>query len=332
MPKKESSTKKKTVSKKTARVESSPGLLILQWLTYALWGLLGLSLILLVKLVFNYYLTKAWTFSAEEIFYPTASVIVFLIIAICCDIAYSKHEPKAKSGVASAITVIHTVLFSISAIVAVSVAVFAGIGMLTSYGQNATEHQSVLLTALVISLFATALTLRVTPLKMFSASRLISRAVLILIPVAVLVAAFVGPVNREFQAKQDRLIDQSLAGVNTGINAYVSKYNKLPASLNDIDVSYDPSATEVLKQNLIEYKPITETEGTDQKQHRYQLCTDYQFEKKSDFPDFAPVAPKHPDSNDDADYTMYVSNSRHDAGKVCYKLFSQYEAEINTVK
>src|SRR5690606_24348193 len=109
---------------------NTPGIIILQWLTYAFWGWLIVGLIWLIALVFM----NALTDSAEDVLgmlpYAIAGTTVVLPIALTWDLFYRKHEPKKKTGGASVIMILPAVIFALPGIGALILAVFMLVNML----------------------------------------------------------------------------------------------------------------------------------------------------------------------------------------------------------
>src|SRR5680860_463031 len=99
---------------------NTPGIIVLQWLTYAFWGLTVFATSLLSASVIAYFITP--TNNNDFSAYATAAVLVLLPISVICDIFYSKQEPEHKTGASSIIMIIHAVffaLFSIGALIAI---------------------------------------------------------------------------------------------------------------------------------------------------------------------------------------------------------------------
>lgn len=295
----------------------TPGVLSIQWLTYAFWGWLAIMLVWLSSIAFRFIVAADRGFETEEVVYPVASVMVLLIIALISDLAYSRHETAKKSGISAGIMIIHTVIFAVGLIASIITALFAASGMLMSFSEIDSQKIT-LFTALALTLYCIALVLRTSTFKKFNIMRPASRLALAIIPLIILSIAIYGPVARTFQSKQDRLIDSSIPVISSALYEYVSKNNQLPATLDKIDLSHDIPAREALKQNLIDYKP--NTHPADEDAQFYQLCATYKFKKSSPYGEKSSQPTIEPGTLEKSDYAPYPDTTNHSDGLVCYKL------------
>lgn len=321
MNKEQSSTD--TLSPKT----STGGTLVLQWLTYAFWGWFIASLIWLLGIIFTSIIVGD-TVNAT-IPYAIAAVIVLLPLAFVCDLFYRRHEPLRKAGAAMVIMLIHAVLFALSAIGALIIAVFTGLNSII----NATDDSSSVTSVVVYTaasaavLYGLAFLRTLNPFKHKKGAVIYAWSMLG-VAIALLIAAVAGPVVQSVSTRNDRLIEDSIANVHYGVQRYVSNNGVLPENLDQIK-TYSERADEVIANGDLEY--INEGEapasleaiddmmsnGSTQTTYRYQLCATYDQESKGD---------KYESSyeyDSKNGYSSYPRATPHDAGRVCYKLYVQ---------
>lgn len=322
----------------------SAATLILQWLSYAFWGWLGVSLIWLAAVTFAHFIAPDTSSSttSEAIAYPLASTVVLAIIASVCDFFYTRKEsvPK-KIGMENVIMIIHAVIFALLSIGATVVAVFALVNLLISIGASSEESAKItLFTALVAALFYLALASRVALAGQVKRMRGAAWSVMMVTVIGIFVASIVGPTSYSIYTKQDRLIESSLSPITESISVYVNKNDKLPENLNELSIKNE-DAKKVIAENLITYKPNTKPAGLieqgyqiapeqlelgmgaaassimpaiDQKQFYYQLCVDYRAEKKNEWDSV--IYPQEDDG-----YASYISGyDSHGKGNHCYKV------------
>lgn len=339
----------------------SGGILVLQWLTYAFWFWLIVSISWLAGVVINYYISNKGSSSvvwSMLLAYPLASVIITYLITLVTDKFYAKHEPEKKVGGANVIMLLHVVPFVLFAIGALITLVFALITMtLNSDPVNSIDGPlRVMLVALIVAvLFALAAT------RVFYGARrmvrVIAWGILTILSIGFIIAGFTGPGADSLRTKDDRLIEQSLPNLAGDIRQYASKNNALPEKLTDVthtDSSNANAVQALMDKKLVVYKANTlpaehsgfnypddgadnlsvagsvgkaqYTTGADR--FYYQLCVVYKNEKKSNY---------NYTNNDTASYTIgsdvaakdsytsaYISYGidAHPAGNVCYNLYA----------
>lgn len=336
--------------------------LIFQWLAYAFWGWLGVSLIWLGAVTFMYFIKgdAAYGGATGTIAYPLASTAVLAVIAAVCDIFYARKEsaPK-KTGMENVIMIIHSVIFALFGIGAIVIAVFALVNLLISTGASDENGAKItLFTSLVVAAFYLALTARVALSGHVRHIRKIAWLVMALVAGGLFAAGIVGPTVYSVQTKQDRLIESGISAVSESINEYANKNEKLPASLNELDLKSE-DAKKIVAENLVEYKPntkpaetipgyntydlsaleknLTDTSGDStasatsnaimpypaqsQKRFFYQLCVNYKAEKKNEWEE-------NMYAQRDDDYVQYVSGyDAHPKGNYCYKVSTEAYAK-----
>lgn len=292
---------------------NTPGVIILQWLSYAFWGWLILALIWLMGIIITNAIMDVAV--GDIIPYAIAAGVVLLPIAFLTDFYYRKHEPAKKTGVAMVIMVIHAVLFALLAIAALIVTVFNSLSALIEASNNIDAQLVVIFTAIGATLLYAATFVRVlNPFKskkpVFAYSAAMVVATLILIAFAI-----VGPLVQTLATKDDRRIEQSLPSVSQGVNDYIQSNKKLPATLSEVTYS-DDEATLLVKDGLVRYEAensVTSMFSDNRIEHRYQLCVTFQEKDASGRSSY-----RNNSMNDD--YSSYLSVYGHAKGEVCYKL------------
>ena len=295
---------------------NTPGVIVLQWLTYAFWGWLILGLLWLMSVILvNAILGESVN---EVVPYAIAASLVLFPLSFVCDTLYRKHEPTKKTGAAMVIMVIHAVLFAILGILSLIIAVFIGINALINIG-DPLDSQMVGLSvaAFAALLYAGAFVRTLNPFKTKKPAFGYGIAMAV-VTVALLAFAIVGPVVSSIATRGDRLIEQALPRVQTSIDSYISDNNKLPSSLNDVTIT-DSDAKNLVDEGKVEYKAIGKLSETTLDEtlstsstYRYQLCVEYKAEKNNETTRYS--------YSDEDGYTNYISTYSHGAGKTCYKV------------
>lgn len=292
---------------------NTPGVTILQWLSYAFWGWLILALIWLIGVILANAILG--TSVPEMVPYAIAAGVVLLPIAFLTDFFYRKHEPAKKTGVAMVIMVIHAVLFALLTIVALIVTVFNSLNALIETSNSIDEQLVIIFTALTATLLYAATFIRVLnpfktkkPVFIYS----VAMAALTLVFIALAIA---GPLVQVLVTKDDRRIEQNLSSVSQAINNYIQTNEKLPTNLDQVSFTND-GASFLVKNGLVNYmaeKSISNVNSLNSTEHRYQLCVTFKNKDASGYDSYAY----------DSDNTSYPSQayvSGHAKGKVCYKL------------
>jgi hypothetical protein len=306
---------------------NSPGLIVLQWLTYAFWGWTVLGMSILTATVIFHFISGStdWGFTPFGI----AAVLVLLPLSVACDFFYSKHEPPKKTGVSSIVMVIHAVIFALFGVGSLIAAVFSVVSLFTS-SSDTSGSQTALYSALIIFVLYLATLLRtLNPAKI----PLIRRLYIIFMVISVGIIALLGllgPVAHAHQTRNDTLIENNLNPVNDGVNNYAQTNKKLPSDLNNLNLSGD--AQKLATNNSVEYlpnskSPLTTNNSTynyntndtnsSRATYYYQLCVTYKAVKKSSYS-------YGQNSDKDADgYATVLDVSSHPSGHTCYKLKTQ---------
>ena len=323
----------------TVATSSSPGVLVLQWLTYAFWGWTALALIWLTTQSVSFFIDSEANrgYQNESISYALAAVIVLFIISFICDWIYAKREPLHKQGAAMVIMIIHAVIFALFAIGSLIAAVFAVVNLLIGSGSDGNEGPlTVLITGLIMAVVYGATLLRT--LRPFKLTRvtLVYGIFMAIVSVGVTVLAVAGPALHAAQTRDDRLIERGLPQLSESIRSYTEQQDELPADLSVVKNDVTSDAKQLIERNLVEYIPGTknandlpllnskepETKsivaGTSQDIFSYQLCVTYTAKKGSG----GSSEPKSIYYKMDGEVSP--DTYTHPAGRVCYKLVTDY--------
>jgi hypothetical protein len=322
-------TKPEPASISTQPQHNSPGIVILQWLSYAFWAWLVVGLIWLISL------TLASTILDEDVSstipYALAASIVLLPVAFFVDLFYRKYEPIKKQGASMVIMVIHAVIYALITIGTLIGAVFILLNMLIndSFVFDSAASVALYATTFASLAFGFVFVRVLNPFKTKRFTKLFA-FVMLGISAALIVLGFICPAMGAFNLRNDRLIEAGIGPIATTVGTYVSDNDTLPKSLSDLTFS-DDSADSLVEKGLVTYKPEGKfTPASDDEieinkgyeQYRYQLCVTYA--KASTYQnrgyDGVTSSPEiYPYPGDD-EYQTYPDSYSHPAGKVCYKL------------
>ena len=307
-----------------AQPATNPGIIILQWLTYAFWGWTVLAMSFLTVSVLESFLANADTGSFTP--YTIAAVLVLLPISIVCDTIYSKSEPLKKTGAASVVMIIHAVIFALFGIGSLIAAVFSLVTMFTS-SSDMSSNEAALISAIIIFFLYGAVFLRtIRPPRFPKIARYFTLFMLCTVGI-VSVLGLVGPVAKARATRTDKLIENNLTSVSTSINSYANSNHQLPTDLKSLDLSGD--AKKLVTDNLVTYQANTRqpasssvdntyySTGVNQRAastYYYQLCVNYKKANKDKY------STQYPDTTSDGGYTDYLSAYYHGAGNTCYKM------------
>ena len=307
---------------------SSPGLIILQWLTYAFWGWTLLAVMTLVGLVVGNFFDNFDTSTVLP--YSIAAVLVLLPLSLVCDLFYGRNEPTRKSGGATVVMVIHAVIFALFGIGLLIALVFTLVNQSID-GFSTFESVRTALVTLAISVVLYALTFLRTlnPTAILPIARIYRIAMLAIVGLFI-VLAFVGPAARSAATRDDREIVATISAVNESINSYIVANKKFPGSLKDVNLK--DRAKALVDKGLIKYKADGKETAIDSYQdeetryvsdeYRYQLCVTYK-EKTQGYGD------RYSTIGREDSYENYLYVYDHPAGEVCYKLRAMVEQDTS---
>ena len=309
-----------------AKVVNNPVTLVLQWLTYAFWGWFALAMLWLSFVTFMYFTNTASTSDwSEVVAYPIAAVVVLLLMAGITDFFYARREPAHKAGIATAIMVIHTVIFALCGVGLVVTAVFITLQLLLNSDPSTQGLRSALYMALVGVGIYIVLVVRTVLVAKIKRLPLITLGVLGVVALLFAVLCVVGPMARAIATKQDRQVESALPVVKQSIDDYVREKNKLPTSLHDVTLQDENGeAKDLIEKGVIEYE--VKSPVVNQMAYRigqsttyyYALCATYTHDKGSSYSRYNDTTPKS--DNDVKSYQTYIDDYSHKAGRQCYNL------------
>jgi len=298
---------------KTGSEKNEPGVIVLQWLTYLFWGWTVLAMSILVVIVLTFFLNKSLDVGDSPL-YSMAAVLVLLPVAVICDFFFMKREPLRKVGGASAVTIVHAVIFALLAIGALISVVFSVVTLMISASGSEMTWVS-LYGGLIISVMFALVFLRTILPKFLVKFRTVFVIAMVVIVGVICAFAIFGPVNEAKLTRNDKLIVANLSTVNESISSYANTKNSLPKDLGDLVLTGD--AKKIVTDKLVVYQKDTAPYGAniDYPSYYYQLCVNY---AKAD----ASRSPYGNSSYYDAEdgYSSYLSTYGHGAGNTCYKL------------
>lgn len=326
--------------------QNNPVTLVLQWLTYAFWGWFALAVFWLSIVTITYFVSGVGDSDWSTIIaYPVAATIVLLLVAAAVDFFYARVEPAHKHGVATAIMVIHAVIFALCGIGAVIGIVFSLVNMSLSAGSGSSaEVAQISLFVSLATLFVYAVLLARTLLAAKLARLpMITSGVLAAVALLFIVLGLTGPVANALLTRNDRQLESALTQVPGLVSDYTRTNSKLPSSLGDVssDASLliDDDTKAVLEKGVIRYTPNTKpasdegtvtTQGIDgisldeykqrfdsgTKTYYYRLCVTWDSEKRVN----NRTIPYQTDTLDEGQYASSVNTYSHKKGEQCYDL------------
>lgn len=305
--------------------------IVWQLLTYALWSWALTALVVLLTATLSYYLLNS-DGDYEFSIYAFAAVICLLPMAFFADKIYARQEPEHKHGFAAVVMVLSAVLVFLASLGGLITAVVTIFTLFVNPGDTGTK-QVVILSALIVTALGGMLFVRI--LNVPRLRRFVRLFPLIALAVTGLatVMAVAGPFRSEIAARNDKLLESHLPKVNQAIQDYARKNSRLPANLQDIDLSgaREKDAKYLVDKNLVEYKvvaatapdtyetPNNRTTTTRNLSYRpgrqtgnYELCATFNKAKNDKYADSV---------NGRDDYgSTYISAYYHPAGRHCFKL------------
>ena len=329
----------------TKKVQATtPGTIVLQWLTYAFWGSTIVAIAYLAAVITNYIIGVSWdSDSIEPIAYGIAATLILLPFSVVCDWLYSKREKQDKKGFSAVIMVIYAILFALATIGALISAVFSAVGLLLSTGDTSGSITAIVVSSILVVLYA-KLTVRVVRPLLFKKFRLLFRISMSLIVVVALAWGVIGPVSQAVTTKDDRALRDALINMSYAINQYVSTNYTLPETTQEVTTdsallkSFYPAVSSetlvsLIDKGTITYKPNTKPPVDDpsnmpidskasSKKYFYELCGVFTHDLKQRYWNVTPYA-----VTDSEGYGMGVAEGPITAGTNCYKLTASYYKE-----
>lgn len=298
------------------------GQLILQWITYALWGWSLLAISGLVAIVYNSLLGQPAL--SMLVPYAFSGTLVLIIGALIADTFYRKQEPEHKQGAAMAIMVIHAVIFVLFGVAATIACIVTATTLLMNTGGVASSPSllaAVLSWATIAILYAATFFRTLNPARFARRTPLVYDLSMIIITLIFVVLAFIGPFVQIFNTRNDRRIEQGLPVVQSAIGDYIRTNNTLPQDLSALTLQGDTMT--LVKDNLVHYR--NEGKNAADSTLHYQLCVTYQAASLT-------TSTTYSYGYISSDYTTMLSTTHHPKGDVCYKLkaFVPNQSKIKT--
>ncbi|HET8884672.1 MAG TPA: hypothetical protein VFM68_04350 [Candidatus Saccharimonadales bacterium] len=285
----------------------SPGMLVLQWLTYAFWGWALLALSVLTFVVIYNLINQ--TDTSETIPYVLAAILVLLPISLICDFFYRKHEVQKKQGAGMVVMVIHAVIFALFAIGALIASIFSLVQLMLNSGDSMNSNIAAICSFLIVAILYGLTFLRtLNPFKPSLKVPFVYSIVMLVVTGVFIILSITGPFAQSLATKQDRLIESNLFYIESGVDEYIDSNKALPDKLSDISINSSDAAI-LISDNLVRYEPEqpAPTDGA----LRYQLCVTYTHTSTAPYNSYRSTN----------GYSEYLSSvSSHPAGDVCYKL------------
>ena len=296
--------------------KNAPITLLVQWLMYAFYGWTILALNYLIGSDIFHYLggNAASSFDGVAIYAVTAT-LVLLAIAVTANLVYAKREPQQKTGAASAIMIIHALIFAILGIISLISAVFILVAFFVSPSADGKAAISGVTTAVFsLILYAMAFVRTVNPIRFKWINKSYMYAMLALTSIFVILSV-VGPVVAQFKSKNDTLISDNLYTISTAINEKATNDGNLPTSLSSLVLSGD--AKIVVDKKLVSYIPNS-LSSSNQYDFYYELCAKFVSASSG----FKALNSNSQDANKVENYSSYPVFSEHPAGNYCYMITS----------
>lgn len=311
-----------------------PGIMVLQWLTYAFWGWTVLSLSGLVLTVVSQLLNQnSENYWLGGIAYLLAAVIVLFIISLVTDLFYAKAEKKhARTGGTNVIMIIHAVIFALFGIGSLIVAVFGFVSLLLNDTSGSTGPLTSIISGVIIAALYGLTLLRTLRPRWIKAVVPIYWVVISLTIITSVTLGIVGPAAQARLQNEDRVIEEGLPDLADSINSYAEKQKKLPSSLSDL-TSLSEDAQKLVDEKKVTYNPGNELKVSSANDssgdtiiraplapvYHYELCVDYKA-KDNYGSSYDYASSKY----NDGQYSTRISTYGHKAGRVCYDVQTDY--------
>jgi hypothetical protein len=300
---------------------SSAVQIVWQWVCYGLWEWALFTLSLLLTAALSYFILDD-NDTSTFVIYATAAAFCLVPLAFFVDRTYAKREPLQKHGFASVVMVLNAVVVFLVAVGAAIAIVVSTLAMFIN-GSSETLTITALSSSIVAALGAMLFIRIINPERLRKFSRLFPWIVMGVTGLAIILTV-AGPIYTLRETRNDRLIEDNISTVNYAIENYISDNQKLPASLDviDLDDTYQQDAVKLVKDKIVSYDPQTSlntvnledipkayrglSPATNQTM-RYKLCVTFKREKGTP-----------PVSNDNN--ALNGVSLDHPAGNVCYNL------------
>ena len=303
-----------SIAETTVPEKTSPGVLILQWLTYAFWGWVILALGFLIGADLSFFMHTSDSDYASYTPYFFAATIILSIVAFGCELFYRRKEPLAKKGFATALMVIHAVIFAIFGIGSLTIALFILIAHFTSVDASNNSFVGIATMVIVTCLYATTFLRTIAPRnpKKWSLIQLIVMSITVL---GALIAAVAGPIVSSAISKQDLQVSATLQDIDTAVQTS-SSIRELPATLHQIATDSssgmlsDTDRT-IIAKRLVTYDKLSASS--------YRLCGTFTTKQTDSAKIYQGASTDSPDFGD------------HEATKKCWTLHSDSTTDSDSL-
>ncbi len=322
--------------------QNTPGIAIVEWLSYAFWGWVILFTTILIGIATDYAF-NGYSSVYSPVSYVIAAALVLLPFAVIADVLFSRHERNRKVSAGAVIMVIHAVLFTLLAVAALATTVFSLVNL--SLSINPADTTGAIVTAITafsaVVLYGLLSIRTIRPMVTTRFRRSI-RIVLGLIVAAVVIWGIAGPAAQTFIRKDDDRAKLAAQSLDSFIGFYVSRYNVLPI---DVDQAIEADTSKSLGESeprlvrsavddgLVRYVPNTKpstnkpVEGSSDTENSfyYQLCVTFKYddEHRDDYGSFV--------SADSDGYAVGLSSLSTKAGETCYDQKAVFYGELKAL-
>lgn len=311
---------------------NTPGVLVLQWLTYAFWGWTCLAMIWLTYVV-SAHLIGGDQSSSGMSAYILAAVLVLLPLSIGCDWFYSRKEPSKKTGASMVLMILHAVLFALLAIGSLIIFMYSLVQYMLVTPGDMTDTYIMMSTSITVAVIYLVVFLRtLNPLPKKKPGLILS--IFMFVAIAILVTInLTGPIKTQKAIQQDNQTTEQLMSLVSDLNQHAKINNDLPASLsnssfkgkdNPLVVSnaveytrYDPvpsdQSTEEADSSPDYDKPNSSYDGLNHTKLPFKLCVTYKVDTSYDYNQ--PLTIAQPSDS-------FYADQAHKDGKNCYELYA----------
>ncbi len=310
-----------------------PALVVLQWLSYALWGGTIIAISTLAAAVLTFYITGSNI--GDVALYSLAAVLVLIPISLICDVLYLKNEPSLRTRSSSIVMTIHAVLFALLGIGSLITIAFS----LVSIVVGSAGHDGIIVTlytSLIVALLFILLFLRTVLPKKYSKMKYVFMVIMVISVVLVCVFGIFGPIADAQVTRNDKLIESNLPTVSEAVTTYSNNNGHLPASLDNLKLTGD--AKKLVTDKLVTYKKDSAPSSSyyySSKDYYYQLCVTYKKAGTSQYSTSTPIYNSDSAASSSStsgassslietgsNYSYYPYTTNHPAGNKCYKLMT----------
>lgn len=307
---------------------NTPGVLVLQWLTYAFWGWTCLMMIWLTYVVAAH-LIDDQARANDASAYILAAVLVLLPLSLGCDWFYSRKEPRKKTGASMVLMIIHAVIFALLAIGSLIVFMYALVQYMLVPPSDLTDVYVLMVSSIAVTVIYSAVFIRtLNPLSTKNLGLALSIFMFISV-VTLSVLNAIGPVSTQRSIQHD---DETRAHLNTlvtDINNYAVSKGSLPDNLSssafpgkdnplvvnnsavytkygtDVEVAQVPPG-----DDMVDFKEYTDSEST---KLSFQVCVNYKVD--TSYSSAGPLTVSQPSDH-------FYAPATHGDGKTCYDLYA----------